>query len=196
MLALKENELENAGSLSSLKVCRFYNQGYCKLDLECKSYHPEKVCEALKNEGFCARLNCRGRHPRTCRYWRRTECYRGKSCHFRHYWFDHEEESKYVHKKCERCEKKAFNMYYCEFCGKDFCNECTNDKAHTKKTPADELDCNHIHKVLNDDLNEVENDNVTMTEHDECQCGKNDKRNFQCDLCSKYFCDACSVSLS
>ena len=100
------------------KLCTFNDKGFCRnSDQNCPFFHADLVCELYESTGICWKQNCRQRHPKICRYGYR--CFRGASC-------------RYLHRtsSCGRCEQFSPNCYYCEFCRKSFCGNCTVDKAH------------------------------------------------------------------
>ena len=91
------------------------------------------------------KLDCRLRHPKPCRYG--NQCFRGKSCLYLH-------STSY----CDRCENFSRNLYFCEFCTKSFCQNCTVKQAHAKNIYGDENlespKCENIHITeLGCDLN-------------------------------------------
>ena len=60
-----------------IKVCRFFNAGYCKYKSKCKFFHSKETCEDQ-----CERKTCRKRHPKACKY--RNKCKRKDTCEFNH----------------------------------------------------------------------------------------------------------------
>ena len=63
------------------KICRYWNRGCCRNNLECSWLHAEKDCESFIQQGYCEERSCRKRHRRICRCWARDEgCQRGHNC--------------------------------------------------------------------------------------------------------------------
>ena len=60
-----------------VKVCKYYNTGYCKYDSKCKFFHSKESCE-----GGCAGKQCHKRHPKACKY--KSKCKRKSSCKYKH----------------------------------------------------------------------------------------------------------------
>ena len=82
--AAKEEEIKLKAE-SHIKVCRFNNLGYCKIEKNlCNFYHSEEICEIYEEKGICYRMLCRKRHPRQCKYDKEGNCYRGNGCMFKH----------------------------------------------------------------------------------------------------------------
>ena len=50
-LSLKETELEKKTFTEKLKICRFFDKGYCKLKSRCKFVHSDQNCETYEKEG-------------------------------------------------------------------------------------------------------------------------------------------------
>ena len=68
-------------------------------------------------------------------------------------------------KYCDKCTNPETHLYYCEFCDKNFCSNCTLEEAHDKNyTVSAEIGgCNQIHtKIDTDD----EPDEVDMSMDD------------------------------
>ena len=59
--------------------CVFNNFGFCKFQLECRSYHSKKVCE----DNDC-NTKCVDRHPKLCRNKERCKFFKKKICAFSH----------------------------------------------------------------------------------------------------------------
>ena len=59
--------------------CVFNNFGFCKFQLECRSYHSKKVCE----DNDCD-TKCLDRHPKLCRNKERCKFFKKKICAFSH----------------------------------------------------------------------------------------------------------------
>ena len=86
-------------------------------------------------------------------------------------------------KKCDRCDKNESRRYYCEFCAKEFCGYCTNEKAHKSDISRKYINgCNDVHRSITNDKNDVDNildtqemSNYGLDQHDyeHCVCLKN-----------------------
>ena len=116
------------------KQCKFNRKGYCK-ESQCEFFHSDITCQVYKENRTCWKQNCRERHPKVCRY--ADKCYRGKLCRYFHYSLT-----------CDRCESFSQNRYYCEFCAKNFCQNCTVKEAHAKNIDdenPENLSCKIIH---------------------------------------------------
>ena len=62
----------------TVKVCKYYNTGYCKYANRCKFKHPKTNCP----KASCSNKSCQNRHPKPCRY--KDQCRRKTSCLYRH----------------------------------------------------------------------------------------------------------------
>ena len=60
-----------------MKVCKFYDTGYCKHQGACKFFHPIEKCERS-----CSKSSCHKRHPKPCRYG--DKCRRKDICEYKH----------------------------------------------------------------------------------------------------------------
>ena len=68
-----------------MKICRYFNRGYCKYKNKCRFVHSQNICEEyLKNEKCGAKV-CTDRHPKKCR-WIKTNvgCRRVSECEYLH----------------------------------------------------------------------------------------------------------------
>ena len=123
-------------------------------------------------KGMCIKSFCRDRHQRTCRYWKRGICYRCESCEFSHIEL----------KRCHKCWKAEVNLYYCDFCGNDFCSNCTIQQAYEEnyKKITDILGCDQImrnrHNNLEDEIIDDDDD-----EHDDLE-SRNVDQKCQCEI--------------
>ena len=105
---------------------------------------------------------------------------------------DEIEKKRNLQTKCERCKKNVDYCYYCEFCKKDFCSECTQEKAHETNIykPKQNVGCIDLHQnsKLNDfyimeqtDVNHEPVVIVIVEESPSCLCkGKNFGLTVQC----------------
>ena len=115
-------KIENL-TVETQKQCIFDRKGFCREEESCRFFHSNEICSEHVEQGVCNKTNCRKRHPRNCRNFKRSICLRGESC-------------KYLHNpgrdenKCNKCEKFTLQKYFCEFCKKSFCPECTVEEAH------------------------------------------------------------------
>ena len=141
---LEENKPEN-----ETKQCVYDRKGYCKEGNSCKYFHAQEICSEYEKNGVCAKKECRKRHPRKCRYDQRSICHRGQSCRYLH------EMRRTEMKSCDRREIPCLINYYCEFCGKSFCVNCTLEEAHTNniyKAEPNSVNCSLIHKICTKEL--------------------------------------------
>ena len=60
-----------------VKVCKFFNSGYCKFRSKCTFFHSKDRCE-----DECIGKNCQKRHPKVCRYG--NKCKRKHTCEYKH----------------------------------------------------------------------------------------------------------------
>ena len=104
-------------------------------------FHSEETCRDYIKNGICTKISCRKRHPRQCRYFLGSICRRGETCKYLHY-------NRETTDQCKRCEKSCQNIYYCEFCSKSFCSNCTVKEAHVNNIyhyDQDLIKCSSIH---------------------------------------------------
>ena len=187
---ISELKQEEDSFKSQIKKCYYHDKGFCKNQIECKFFHSQRVCEYFESEGICPKLNCKDRHPKICRYWKRIDsCYRGQNCLYRHNYIA---KNKVVAegKECDRCKKTAYR-YYCENCQHDFCPECIiHDPKHQNvdRGPFN-LDCEKMHKPIEVDeaMDVIEN----ATESNQCLCKSEDEERFTCEVCRKVYCKSC-----
>ena len=66
--------------MSVKNICNFHKYGYCKLQEECKDFHPTEIC---KNKS-CRVSRCKRRHPKQCKYFKSGYCRFKKSCKYAH----------------------------------------------------------------------------------------------------------------
>ena len=137
VLEKKENDEKESIDKDIQKVCAFDNKGYCRnMEQNCPFFHADLICDIYESTGICWKQNFRKGHPKICCYGQR--CYRGTSC-------------RYLHRSvpCSRCNLFSPNCYYCEFCSKSFCDNCTVDKAHSENIYESEGEqhpkCDNIH---------------------------------------------------
>ena len=68
-------------------ICRFYLNGKCKFNVECRSEHP-KICPKFRNDGDCEVKGCGGGcgflHPNVCRNSLRDKTCSYQDCKFFH----------------------------------------------------------------------------------------------------------------
>ena len=185
-------------------VCKFNDRGYCRNKTSCEYLHQTSICQFFLKDGKCLQQNCPSRHPKQCKYWRRGYCFRGVQCKYRHgqeyidQFLDENEEMRLKEINCENCDVEAYNLYYCNYCERNFCANCTikeaHDKSYSKSTQIN--NCKQIHKSteLADDKNDenINDDLDASMEAHHCQCGKtNDIENYQCKDCEKIFSEDC-----
>ena len=125
---------------SDVKQCLFDRKGFCKAQSNCKFFHAENICEIYLTNKVCWKVKCRKRHPKVCRYFTRGNCYRGETCSYLHETNDN---------SCNCCGHIPTNRYYCEFCDRNFCSNCTVEEAHSlniyniiSKSPS----CKYVYK--------------------------------------------------
>ena len=67
---IKSDETAQTNSKKRSEVCRFYTNGKCKFNNECRFMHP-KICPKLRQHGDCKTKGCNGDceflHPNVCR---------------------------------------------------------------------------------------------------------------------------------
>jgi hypothetical protein len=110
------------------KQCIFDRTGYCREKEKCLFLHTDDICEFFQEKLVCWKKNCIKRHPRICRYFQRDIC-RRENCRYLH---KSTTETKAVDLTdvCYRCERGSYRRYFCEFCSKNFCANCTSKEAH------------------------------------------------------------------
>ena len=135
---LVENDEIVVNENSERKQCRYNNRGYCRQLSDCNFFHSNSICEVYLETGTCWRQICRQRHPKVCLYGSR--CFRGKSCSYLH-----------LDNLCDQCNHFSQKTYYCEFCTKNFCGNCTMEKAHITNIYDENSEANptcvNIHKL-------------------------------------------------
>ena len=134
----RQNDLEQTNT----KQCHYDRKGYCRKKGNCKFFHADGICEIFLSNKICWMEHCKLRHPKNCRYHQRGTCYRGDLCRYLH---------EPVDKSCDRCRKISVQIYYCEFCKKNFCAECTVTTAHETNIYNDGSEspcCINIHQEL------------------------------------------------
>ena len=63
-------------------VCKFNQTGYCRYKEACPKTHNNNLC----SEKVCRRIDCRERHPKTCRYFSQNKVCRLKDqCAYAHH---------------------------------------------------------------------------------------------------------------
>ena len=65
-------------SNSKIKICKYYNKGYCKYKSTCTNVHSKQICSQIN----CKNKKCEYRHPSDCRY--RDKCRRIDKCLYQH----------------------------------------------------------------------------------------------------------------
>ena len=61
-------------------VCKYFDNGYCRFELECKFYHPLEICKS----DHCEMNTCEKRHLKFCKYFRQKRCKFSEKCLFSH----------------------------------------------------------------------------------------------------------------
>jgi hypothetical protein len=138
---LKIENLKTENHKFQIKQCIFDRKGFCKEEENCRFFHPLEICSDYIENRVCIKTCCRKRHPRLCRYFTRGICRRGESCKYLH-------DPSRQENNCNRCHKNSPQKYYCEFCKKSFCPECTVKEAHTMNiynTNDGLVTCSNIH---------------------------------------------------
>ena len=108
-------------------------------------------------------------------------------------------------KKCDQCMKMVKHTYFCDFCGMNFCSECTIKEAHEENFDkfTDVIECRQIHKPIKDltKIDEVVSSREKIVEgenhpnNETCQCGKSTKNDyFECKDCGNNFCPDCPTA--
>ena len=117
------------------KQCKYNRKGHCRELDECEFFHSNIICDIYLEKGTCWKQKCSLRHPKPCRYG--DQSYRGKSCLYLHHDLT-----------CGKCENFSTNLYFCEFCTKSFCQNCTHKEAHAKNVyeETENPKCEQIHQ--------------------------------------------------
>ena len=140
-------KLEEEKAKQEVKQCIFDRTGFCRENKQCMFFHSEEVCEIFLDAGICWKQNCIKRHPKTCRYFQRGFCRRGEECVYLRKSINPERPVHSVN-RCDRCGIYSNQMYFCEFCSKNFCQNCTAKEAHHKNIYNMDLEtpnCSAIH---------------------------------------------------
>ena len=118
--------------------CYHYDKGFCRSNKDCKFYHPEKTCRIYLKEGICTKVHCKDRHPKVCRHWKTNSCSRNGYCAYMHrnasadvieIEIENMSQNPIKRYNCDLCNKITELRYYCEYCMKDFCSECTKQPS-------------------------------------------------------------------
>ena len=183
-------------SIDEIRKCSYHDRGFCRSQAECSFYHPKNSCAQFEEEGVCSKRYCRDRHQRLCKYWKRGFCYRGDLCQF-----SHRHIKNIFMKYCEKCCNPEVNLYYCNFCEKNFCSKCTLEEAHDENYMAttDITQCKQIHEKMKDNENTTEEFDMSIDNTDEdntkvenSKCNEHEKEIFfKCTDCKKSFCKNC-----
>ena len=67
-----------------MKVCWYFNKGYCRKREYCKYKHEIRDCSRHIEGQNCEATICYLRHRSDCKYWEHGFCFRGKGCAFLH----------------------------------------------------------------------------------------------------------------
>jgi uncharacterized protein (UPF0276 family) len=69
---------------------------------------------------------------------------------------------------CENCNEAAFVQYYCEFCERNLCVNCTVKEAHKENymETVNVHECKQIHISGDDEHDELINSNIDIDEMD------------------------------
>ena len=182
-----------------LKKCSYFDGGFCRDQFNCKFYHPEETCKIHIKEGICNLLNCNYRHPKTCKYWLKNNCYRGESCVYSHIKTETDDDIEKMdinsvdtcnlENNCDRCSQKTKRHYYCEYCKRDFCSACIiKDVPKIEGIEINDLaGCNLIHEPVENPIEIVNEDTGKTT----CKCGQSSNEIFKCEECKISFCFSC-----
>ena len=133
----KQSEENNVFDEKVIKECKFDKFGYCFKGSECEFFHSQQSCQIYLDSGLCNKVSCRERHPRPCYYYQRGYCKRNEECRYLH-----------VRKpnQCDNCERRSGQNYFCEFCSKSYCCQCTVEEAHKKDVYGyEDVGCKNIH---------------------------------------------------
>ena len=64
--------------ITTSKICKYYNKGYCKYKSTCTNVHSKQICSQIN----CENKKCEYRHPSDCRY--KDKCRRIEECLYQH----------------------------------------------------------------------------------------------------------------
>merc|ERR1712240_341975 len=92
----------------SMKSCLYNNTGYCKFKDHCRYKHYKTICE----KSICRDIECKKRHPRTCRYGKNCKFNTQNACAYKHEInnLSDNEETKKLTEKIETIEEEVNSM--------------------------------------------------------------------------------------
>jgi hypothetical protein len=67
-----ENEVGGNVKKVNRRKCRYYNRGFCKHKIKCRYVHPDKICKKYLEKQTCEDKQCSDRHPKLCKWLKRT----------------------------------------------------------------------------------------------------------------------------
>ena len=112
-----------------IKQCIFDRTGFCREKDQCMFFHTEEICDVFLEKHKCWKRKCLKRHPKICRYFQRGVCTRD-DCIYLHESNVHAGIVDNFADSCDKCDNLTYQRYFCEFCSKNFCANCTSKEAH------------------------------------------------------------------
>ena len=70
--------------IHSMKICWYYNKGFCKKRGNCIYRHESEDCKTHLERGTCEARTCTSRHRKYCKYWKQGICRRADECAYLH----------------------------------------------------------------------------------------------------------------
>ena len=68
-----------------VKICRYFNRGFCKFRSKCRYFHSQRICEKIFESQSCDDKNCEDRHPNQCKWYNSSiGCRRNSECLYLH----------------------------------------------------------------------------------------------------------------
>ena len=134
---------------TSIKVCWYFNKGYCRKREYCKYKHEIRECSRNLEGQNCEAIICNLRHRSDCKYWKRGFCFRGKGC-------------AYLHRNCFEPSESVENKIKVAVKASEIQNTTENERDFMKVKEEN----NYLKKQISRlrDRNMIANDNIKILE--------------------------------
>ena len=85
------------------RVCRYHNRGYCKYKNKCRYIHNSHICKVHEETEDCKDKNCKGRHPKRCKWWGTSQGCRRLDCNYFHVTSTSDDDTRILSYDCISC---------------------------------------------------------------------------------------------